>query len=83
MSVNIFPIKSDGKVWGPTMSLRFVTRFNPNGAAVQVPMRVLQQLWKESMHGETEWRDIPLVVTGEVVQNESHGTDRPSPSPAS
>jgi len=53
---------TQGKIFQPTMMLRFVERAVPIDAHTAMKTRVLQQLWADmnSSSRETEWRDVPL-----------------------
>jgi hypothetical protein len=49
-----------GKIFQPTMMLRFVKRSVSIDEHTATKVRVLQQLWADINSKETEWRDVPL-----------------------
>ena len=50
-----------GKVFQPTMMLRFVERQTLlNNDLMLSKIMVLQQLWADMYSQEKEWRDVPL-----------------------
>lgn len=49
-----------GRIFQPTMMLRFIEQAVPIDEHTVTKVRILQQLWTDMNSRETEWRDVCL-----------------------